>query len=54
MKKMHDEATENVMRDMRNLMDARTGVLVKEVTTPIVNEIRGLRDDMNQWERSKR
>ena len=46
MRRMHEESEEHIMRDMRNLMEARTLTLVEKVTNPIVAELRGLRDDL--------
>lgn len=53
MRRMHSESEEHIMADMRNLMDARTGILVEKVTNPIVAEIRGLRDDLGRRERER-
>jgi len=54
MSELHHAYAETIMADMRNLMDARTGVLVKEVATPIVNEIKELRKDLAERERERR
>ena len=51
MRKMHDEAGEHLMKDMRMLMDTRTQILVEKVTEPIVKELRGLRDDLARRDR---
>lgn len=47
---LHQQSEERLMRDMRALLESRTLQIVRDVTEPIVAEIRGLRDDLAQRE----
>jgi hypothetical protein len=53
MEKLHQESEERLMVDMRTLLNARTLAIVEGITEPLVKEIRGLRDDLAKWERSR-
>lgn len=48
MRVLQEDANENLMEDIRALVDARTAILTEKVTEPIVKEIRALRDDLSR------
>lgn len=50
LRNLHQESEERLMRDMRALLENRTFQIVKDVTEPIVKEIRGLREDLTKRE----